>query len=226
MPIARAAQGGDGSQAVRARFKGHTFMLRGRNKPQWYAVELRAPTCTHPYSARTGSATCRRPRCLFTLLLLSAHTPVMSPSSSQTRQEHESTVCLSCCPYPPLAPVEVHRTTHPAAPFPCSTPSVMERLNSLQLKFEARQKLQSLKNDMLVLKNIWFKKLQVGVRGSACVCTASSLCLSSACHQRLLQHASTCCQGMVPLRRQSGNRPASNSHVLPLVFCNPGPVGD
>ncbi|KAL4451296.1 hypothetical protein ABPG77_009368 [Micractinium sp. CCAP 211/92] len=40
------------------------------------------------------------------------------------------------------------------------TPSVMERLNSLQLKFEARQKLQGLKNDMLVLKNIWFKKLQ------------------------------------------------------------------
>lgn len=38
----------------------------------------------------------------------------------------------------------------------------MERLNSLQLKFEARQKLQGLKNDMLVLKNIWFKKLQVG----------------------------------------------------------------
>lgn len=37
----------------------------------------------------------------------------------------------------------------------------MERLNSLQLKFEARQKLQGLKNDMLVLKNIWFKKLQV-----------------------------------------------------------------
>lgn len=50
----------------------------------------------------------------------------------------------------------------PLPPAACSTPSVMERLNSLQLKFEARQKLQGLKNDMLVLKNIWFKKLQVG----------------------------------------------------------------
>ncbi|KAL4857543.1 DNA mismatch repair protein 6 [Chlorella vulgaris] len=39
------------------------------------------------------------------------------------------------------------------------TPSMMERLSSLELKLEARQKLQGFKNDMLVLKNIWFSKL-------------------------------------------------------------------
>ena len=38
---------------------------------------------------------------------------------------------------------------------------MLERLQSLEIKLEARQKLQNLKNDMLVLKNIWFKKLRV-----------------------------------------------------------------
>ena len=39
---------------------------------------------------------------------------------------------------------------------------MMDRLHSMELKLEARQKLSNLKNDMLVLKNIWFHKLRVG----------------------------------------------------------------
>jgi hypothetical protein len=44
---------------------------------------------------------------------------------------------------------------------------MMDRLHSMELKLEARQKLSNLKNDMLVLKNIWFHKLRVRLRGSA-----------------------------------------------------------
>lgn len=39
-------------------------------------------------------------------------------------------------------------------PLPCRSPSVIERLQSLELRLEARNKLNQLKNDMLVLKNI------------------------------------------------------------------------
>ena len=50
-----------------------------------------------------------------------------------------------------------------APPARCRrSPSMMDRLHSMELKLEARQKLANLKNDMLVLKNIWFHKLRVG----------------------------------------------------------------
>ena len=37
--------------------------------------------------------------------------------------------------------------------------SVLEKLEKLAPKFEAKEKMRNLHNDITVLKNIWFKKL-------------------------------------------------------------------